>query len=499
MTPAIMVQGTASGVGKSWLATALCRLYTRRGLRVVPFKAQNMSNNAAPALLGTDRGTPTWGEIGRAQAVQAEACRRVPHVDMNPLLLKPTSERGAQVVVGGVPVGHLTAKEYRARRPEWWAAVTAAYARISATADLVVIEGAGSPAEINLRAGDLVNMAMAHHADARVLLVGDIDRGGVFASLHGTVQLLDTADRVRLAGLVVNRFRGDPDILRPGLLPLEHLTGVPVRGVVPMRSDLPVDEEDALDLGGSGGAAGHAAGHAAAHAATHGRVDICVLRLPTVSNFTDLGTLAHTSGVGVRWAATPEEVGNPDLLVLPGSKHTSGDLAWLRARGLDRSVHAAAARAIPVLGLCGGYQMLGRFLVEDGVEHAALGLLPVVTRMATDKTVRPTRGETCGGWILPGGLPVEGYEIHHGVTIATGAPLVSGPDGADGAIVGLVAGTYLHGFFDRPEVRAALVAALRARKGLPASSPDATRSRDAVYDALADHVERHLDLEGLLP
>ncbi len=486
MTPAIMVQGTGSGVGKSWLATALCRLYTRRGLRVAPFKAQNMSNNAAPAegVVGGPSGEIAWGEIGRAQAVQAEACRRAPHVDMNPILLKPTSERGAQVVVGGVPVGHLSAKDYRARRAEWWEAVTAAYGRLSATADLVLIEGAGSPAEINLRAGDLVNMAMAHHADARVLLVGDIDRGGVFASLYGTVQLLDDRDRARIAGLVVNRFRGDPAILAPGLEPLARMTGVPVRGVVPMRADLPVDEEDSQDLAG---------------VTSSGAVDVCVLRLPTVSNFTDLGTLAHTAGVGVRWAATPEEVGNPDLLVIPGSKHTTGDLGWLRARGLDRSVVAAAARAIPVLGLCGGYQMLGSVIVEDGVEHVALGLLPVVTRMALGKTVRPARGVTGAGWILPGGLPVEGYEIHHGVTtVGSAVSLVLGAL-PDGAIVGTVAGTYLHGFFDRVEVRDALVAALRARKGLPVTPPDVSRSRDAVYDALADHVERHLDLDGLLP
>lgn len=469
----VMVQGTASGVGKSWIATGLCRLFARRGLRVRPFKAQNMSNNAVPARSGQG-----WGEIGRAQAVQAEAAGVAPHVDMNPILLKPTGERGAQVVVGGSPVGHLTAREYRARRAEWWEAVTAAWARIAADADVLVLEGAGSPAEVNLRAGDLVNMAMAHHADARVLLVGDIDRGGVFASLYGTLAWLDAADRARVAGLVVNRFRGDPAILRPGLLPLEERCGVPVVGVVPMRSDLPIDAEDSLDLPES-----------------VGLVDVCVLRFPTVSNFTDLGPLVRTPGVGVRWASRPEEVGNPDLLVLPGSKDTLGDLRWLHARGLAGSVRAAAERGIPVLGLCGGYQALGRSVREGDIAVEGLGLLPVETVMAAEKSVRPTTLRSTGAWLLPPGLRCEGYEIHHGVTRVGDAPALL--DG-DGAVNRLVAGTYLHGLFDRDEVVDALVARLRARKGLSAVPPPTRWDRAAAYDALADHLEAHLDLERAL-
>lgn len=473
MSRAIMVQGTASGVGKSWIATGLCRLLARRGYSVAPFKAQNMSNNAAPA-----QGPDGWGEIGRAQAAQAEAAKRAPHVDMNPLLIKPHAEHRAQVVMLGKPVGFLDAAGYRGRREIWWEQIQGAWARLSATAEIIVIEGAGSPAEINLRRTDMVNMAMAHHADARVLLVGDIDRGGVFASLYGTVQLLDAADRARLHGLVINRFRGDPEILRPGLAPLEQLTGLPVLGVVPHRGDLRIDDEDSLDL-----------------ASSTGVVDVAVLALPTVSNFTDLGPLLELPGVGVRWARRPEELGNPDLLILPGSKDTLGDLRWLGATGLDRGVRAAAARCIPVLGLCGGYQMLGLSVREAGVTQPGLGLLPVHTEMDPVKLVRPSVLRTTGAWLLPEGVEVSGYEIHQGRTAPGPTPLVTD----DGAVEGLVAGTYLHGLFDAPAVVSGLVAALRRRKGLDEAPPNPARGREASYEALADHLEAHLDLTGLLP
>ncbi|MFZ5478175.1 MAG: cobyric acid synthase [Myxococcota bacterium] len=464
MPRALMVQGTASGVGKSWLCTAICRLAARRGVAVAPFKAQNMSNNAAPART-RDGG---WGEIGRAQHVQALACGREPHVDMNPVLLKPTSERGSEVVVAGRSVGAMPAREYRARRAEWWSEVTAAYARLDA--ELVVIEGAGSPAEVNLRAGDMVNMAMAHHADAAVLLAGDIDRGGVFAALYGTLALLDDRDRDRVKGLVVNRFRGDPAILAPGLQPLADRTGVPVRGVVPMRRDIAIDEEDSLGI-----------------ASTTGEVDVCVLRLPTVSNFTDLGALAREPGVGVRYEDRPERVGNPDLLVLPGSRDTVADMRWLLDRSLDRVVRAIADRT-PVLGLCGGYQMLGRRLGE--VE--GLGLLPVETDY-TRKIVQPSGGVTTGRWLLPAGLVVEGYEIHEGRTEAD-APLI----GDDGSVRGLVAGTYFHGLLDSAAVRRALLGVLRERRGLDPMPSSREIDRVAAFDAAADVVEQHLDLRGLL-
>ncbi len=350
--------------------------------------------------------------------------------------------------------------------------MTAAYARISHDADLVVIEGAGSPAEINLRAGEIVNMTMAHHANADVLLVGDIDRGGVFAALYGTLALLDDADRARVKGLVINRFRGDAASLASGLEPLAARTGVAVRGVLPMRRDIAIDEEDSLDI----------------HS-TAGVVDVCVVRLPTVANFTDLGALGREPGVGVRYEQDAERIGNPDLIVLLGSRDTESDMRWLRERGLDRVVRASATRGVPVLGLCGGYQMLGERL---GAE-AGLGLLPVTTDYAGDKLVRPRIAKTTGRWLLPAELPVEGYEIHLGRT-AAGTALV----GDDGAVHRLVAGTYFHGLLDSAPVRHALVGALRERRGLDPAPPNVDRDRLAAFDAAADLVEAHLDLGGMV-
>ena len=488
---ALMILGTASNVGKSWLCTGLCRLLARRGYRVAPFKAQNMSNNAAPAI-----GPNGYGEIGRAQAVQAEAAGLAPHVDMNPVLLKPTGMIGSQVVVLGEAVGHLKAREYRAQRARWWAAVTGAYGRLAASHDVIVIEGAGSPAEFNLRDGDIVNMAMAHHAEANALLVGDIDRGGVFASLMGTLALLEPGDRERFKGFVINRFRGDPSLLTPALAPFDAMTGIPVRGVIPMREDLDIDAEDSQVLKGG-------------RLVDPALLDICVLRLPTVSNFTDLEVLGRSPGAQVRYVRAPEDIGNPDLLVIPGAKDTLSDLAWMRRRGLDRAVAAAAARGVPTLGVCGGYQMLGRRLIDaDGHGGSAgaadgLGLLPVETTFNGEKYTRPAAGHTRGGWLLPAGLPVEGYEIHQGVTATSGQPLVDLDSGPDGAIAGCVAGSYLHGLLDRPEPRRALLDALRARRGLtplaPGEDVDPAAYRARQYDGVADLLERHLDLDGLLP
>ena len=463
---AVMVQGTASGVGKSWVAAALCRLAARRGVKVAPFKAQNLSNNAAPALT-LDGG---WGEIGRAQALQAYACGLTPHVDMNPLLIKPLHQGGAEVIVQGRSTGPLTGLGGEERRALWWRAITESYARLDA--ELVILEGAGSPAEMNLQATDLVNMRMARHADARVLLVGDIDRGGVFAALLGTLDLLAAEDRARVAGLVVNRFRGDPVLFTAGLRPLADRAGTPVLGVLPFRHDVHLDEEDAATLGGRAGL-----------------LDVCALRLPTLANFTDLNALSQTPGVGLRYEAEPERIGRPDLLVIPGSRDTEADLAWMRRLGLDHVVTALAEHT-PILGLCGGFQLLGRRLGDS----VGLGLLPVTTTYAATKHVRPVASTTPGRWLLPPGLAVVGYEIHLGRTEAVD-PLVDG----DGAVDGLVAGSYFHGLLDSAEVCLALVNRLRARRGLRPQAEHAAPDPLAQLDAAADTVERHLDLRGIIP
>ncbi len=478
-----MVQGTGSGVGKSWLCTGLCRLLARRGLKVAPFKAQNMSNNAAPLLGG--------GEIGRAQAVQAEAARIVATADHNPVLIKPVAHARAQLVVMGRAVGHQDASEYWRDTSALWSVVHRAYDRLAAENDVVVLEGAGSPAEFNLRSRDLVNMRMALHADAAVLIAGDIDKGGVFASFLGTLALCAPEEQARVQGWIINRFRGDEALLHPAPAQFAERTGIPVRGVIPMRRDIVIDrEDDPSDL-----------------AVGAGLIDIAVLRLPTVSNFTDLEPLVHTPGVGVRWVDHPDALGNPDLLLLPGSKDTLSDLRWLRSRALDRSVLAAAARQIPVLGLCGGYQMLGRTLRDEaGVGGTAatergLGLLPVETTFAEDKRVAAVGGRTAGSWLLPAGLKVDGYEIHAGQSRG-GDPLLLVEGEPEGAVAGLVAGTYAHGLFDSGPLRQALVNALRERKGLDrlegAELEDASAFRERNYEALADLLERRLDLGGIV-
>ena len=481
MARAIMVQGTGSGVGKSWLCTGLCRLYARRGLRVAPFKAQNMSNNAAPAQ---------GGEIGRAQAVQAAAARVAPTVDMNPILIKPVRHTRAQLVLQGKALEHFEASSYWKDTSALWERVKESYARVSAAADLVILEGAGSPAEFNLRDRDLVNMRMAAHAEAAVLVAGDIDKGGVFASFLGTLELLEPAERALVKGWIINRFRGDERLLDPAPAQFGARTGIPVRGVVPMRRDIVIDrEDDPSDLAGD-----------------LGTIDVAVVRLPTVSNFTDLEPLAATPGVGLRWVADAERAGNPDLLVIPGAKDTLSDLRWLREHGLDRVIVAAASRGVPVLGLCGGYQMLGRTLRDEAgvggtaAVEAGLGLLPVDTTFGVEKRTVDVEGRTEGGWLLPPGLPVRGYEIHQGRTEPGDTPLVRLGDGPDGAVRGLVAGAYTHGFFDAAAVRKALVDALRVRRGLdplPDVLEDADVARDRAYDALADLLEARLDLSGV--
>ncbi|MGK4007875.1 cobyric acid synthase [Sorangium sp. So ce1036] len=493
----VMVQGTASSVGKSLLCAALCRMFQRRGLRVAPFKAQNMALNSFATLDG--------GEIGRAQAVQAEAARVAPTVDMNPILLKPEGDSRSQVVVLGKPIGSLHARDYFAFRGELKDIIARSLGRLREAHDVVVIEGAGSPAEINLKDRDIVNMHVARVADAPVLLAGDIDRGGVFAALVGTMALLDPDERARVAAFVINKFRGDLRLLEPGLGMLTERTGVPVLGVVPYLKQLRIADEDsvALESRRRRGPAGP------------GQVDIAVIRLPRISNYDDVEPLEHERDVVVRFIERPDEIGGADLVVLPGTKSTMADLAWLRATGLAEAVAARARQGGWTLGICGGCQMLGGAIEDpEGVESAerearGLGLLDVWTRFERAKTTAQVRARIAGGSFLGAAGAAEeelaGYEIHMGRVERTGGAAAAfeirtrsgraeaaldGAVSADGAVVG----TMIHGIFENDGLRRALLTALRERRGLPApAGGPAIPGRHEEYDRLATAVEASLD------
>lgn len=491
MTAAVlMVQGTASSVGKSLVVTGLCRLFRRAGLRVAPFKAQNMALNSAVAADG--------GEIGRAQAVQADAAGIDPTVDMNPVLLKPEGEARSQVVVLGRPTGSFRAAEYHARKPELRGVVREALGRLRERVDVVVIEGAGSPAEVNLKDRDIVNMDVAQAARSKVLLVGDIDRGGVFASFVGTMELLDPDERALVAGFVVNKFRGDPRLLDSGLDFLKARTGVPVVGVLPFLRGLRIADEDSVSLD-------H---RRRTRRAAPGELELAVVRLPRISNYDELDPLEHEPGVVVRYVDRPEELRGADLVILPGSKSTAPDLAWLRESGIAHELVARAGRGEPVLGICGGFQMLGRALRDpDGVESEereveGLGLLPVVTTFRREKTTARVRGRLAPSALFAPG-DARGYEIHMGaVERAGGAPALrltarngAACDVEDGAVSddGAVVGTLVHGLLEDDAVRAGLLARLRARRGLAAPSAPPIPTREAEYDRLADALAAHLD------
>ncbi len=489
MAKAIMVQGTASNAGKSLLCAGLCRLFRQDGYRVAPFKSQNMALNSAITLDGL--------EMGRAQAVQAQAAGVAPDARMNPILLKPTSNTGSQVIVNGVPRGTMGAADYfrykRALVPD----ILAAYRSLDQEFDVIVIEGAGSPAEINLKQDDFVNMGMARMAGAPVLLCGDIDRGGVFASLYGTVKLLEPAEQDLIRGLIVNKFRGDVEILRPGLGMLEELTGKPVLGVVPML-DVDVDDEDSLSarLDREGKV---------------GLVDIAVVRLPRLSNFTDFNPLERMDQVTLRYVRSPGEFGRPDLVILPGTKNTMDDLRWLRQSGLEAKILRHAGDGGAVAGICGGYQMLGRTVsdpqgVEGGGALAGLGLLPTETVFLGEKTRTQVTGTFRGAqgmFAALNGAGFEGYEIHMGETPSP-APLSVltdqyGGEKPDGMAAGNVFGTYVHGVFDRAESAQALVNCLLARKGLDPSAQgvDWREYQEKQYDKLADGLRASLDMEQI--
>jgi len=475
---AVMVQGTGSDVGKSVLVAGLCRALADRGLVVRPFKPQNMSNNAAVTADG--------GEIGRAQALQAIAARVAPSVDMNPVLLKPQSDRTSQLVVAGRSRGTLAAGDYWRRKPDLLGEVLDAYRRLAAAADIVVVEGAGSPAEINLRRNDIANMGFARAAGVPVVLVGDIDRGGVIAALVGTKAVIDPEDAAMIHGFIVNKFRGDPALFEDGVTAIADRTGWRSIGVVPWLAEAArLPAEDAVALGRESGGAG---------------VTIAVPMLSRIANFDDFDALAHEPGVRLAMIPPGRPLpGDAALVVLPGSKATIADLAFFRAQGWDVDLAAHVRRGGRVLGICGGYQMLGRTIADPlGVEGpaetvAGLGLLPVDTVIAADKRTRPITGE------ISAGIGFTGYEIHAGVTTAAAGtpPLLRFADGAaDGASAqdGRIAGCYVHGLFDDPAARAHLLASL----GVVSDGFDRREAIDAALDAIAATLERALDIDALI-
>jgi adenosylcobyric acid synthase len=498
----VMVQGTASSVGKSLLVTGLCRLLHRAGLRVAPFKAQNMALNASVTALG--------GEIGRAQAVQAEAACVEASVDMNPILLKPEGDARSQVVLLGKPLGAMGAREYHEHKPELRRIVAECLGRLREVYDVVVIEGAGSPAEINLRDRDLVNMHVAHAADAPVLLAGDIDRGGVFAALVGTMELLEPQDRARVAAFVINKFRGDVSLLTPGLDFLERRTGVPVLGVVPYVPRLRIADEDSVSLDSRRGR----------RRATGDELDVVVVGLPRISNFDDFEPLEHEPGVVVRFVDRPEDVDRADLVVVPGTKSTIADLRWLGESGIAEAIVARARRGEAVIGICGGCQMLGgRIDDPDGVEAGGassaegLALLPLATRFERTKTTARAVARLAadsGAFFaaeMAADARLDGYEIHMGRVhgdgagafrvIERGGRSTDTPDGAVGC-GGSVVGTMLHGLFENDALRVAVLRSLRRRRGLPEPASGARLpTKHAEYDRMAAVLRESLDLARL--
>lgn len=514
MSKVIMIQGTMSNAGKSLLAAGLCRIFAQDGYRVAPFKSQNMALNS----FITEDGL----EMGRAQVMQAEAAGIAPSVLMNPILLKPTNDVGSQVIVRGEVLGNMSAREYFSYKKKLIPTICDAFSELEKQADIIVIEGAGSPAEINLREDDIVNMGLAEIFDAPVLLVGDIDRGGVFAQLLGTLMLLEENEKKRVKGLVINKFRGDKTILDPGVDMLEERGGVRVAGVIPYMQ-LSLEDEDSL----SGQLEEHVVG----------LVDIAVIRFPRISNFTDFNVFGQLDGVSVRYVSSVKELGNPDMIILPGSKNTMGDLQWMRQNGLEAAVKKQAER-VPVWGICGGYQMLGRSLRDpDGLEEGGvirgMGLLPVDTELKPEKCRAQVHGRMgqLEGILAPlSGMEITGYEIHMGQSVAVknvkpvaqlGNDSLDGSCGdmqeqcrisgktdrifgtgnanrEDGAQTGNVYGSYVHGIFDEDGIASCLAGILAKRKGVdwqPDREVDYRAFKEGQYDMLAQGIRENMDME----
>jgi len=494
MARSIMIQGTMSNAGKSVLAAGLCRIFRQDGYSVAPFKSQNMALNSFITREGL--------EMGRAQVMQAEAAGVEPSVRMNPVLLKPTSDVGSQVIVNGEVVGSMSAAAYLSYKKQLIPTILESYHALAQTHDIVVLEGAGSPAEINLKAEDIVNMGMARMAGAPVLLAGDIDRGGVFAALYGTMALLEPDERAMVKGTIINKFRGDVEILRPGLTQLEELTHVPVVGVVPWM-ELDLDEEDSLSQHFSARREGKP-------------LDVAVIRLPRISNFTDFAPLERHPAVGLRYVDRVQALGRPDLVILPGTKSTLADLSWLRQSGLEGTILRLVGKGVPVIGICGGFQMLGRTLedpqgVEGGGSMHGMGLLPVATTFSRKKS---REQKYCQADLPDGfygrlrGCPLEGYEIHMGESIlkdnaGTATKItdsVSGKKKEEGAFAGNVCGTYIHGVFDKEASAEAIIRVIGEKKGIDVENMtgvDFAAFKEQQYDILASELRKHLDMKKI--
>lgn len=496
MAKNIMIQGTMSGAGKSLLVAGLCRIFRQDGYKVAPFKSQNMALNSYITREGL--------EMGRAQVVQAQAAGIEPSVRMNPILLKPMSDVGSQVIVNGEVRGNMSAGDYFAYKKSLLPDIKKAYDSLAAEHDIIVIEGAGSPAEINLKEHDIVNMGMARLVDAPVLLVGDIDRGGVFAQLVGTVALLTEEERARVKGLVINKFRGDKTILDSGIEQLKRFCGIPVVGVTPYLH-VDIEDEDSL-------------AERLTVQKKEGCLDVAVIRLPHISNFTDFFMLEHEPPIGLRYVEQPMQLGTPDLIILPGTKNTMDDLRWLRSSGLESMIAKAHAEGSLLFGICGGYQMLGRELsdpahVEAGGTMSGLGYLPMRTVFTAEKTRTRVSGTIAcisGALSELSGCAIEGYEIHMGeTTVCTEddiLPLtelmdeIHGLKKPDGAAQDGVYGTYVHGCFDREGVATALAQALARRRGITlddAGSQSLEQYREEQFELLAASLRQHLDMDAI--
>lgn len=477
MSKKLMVLGTCSNAGKSLIAAGLCRILKNRGYKVAPYKSQNMALNS----FITEDGL----EMGRAQVVQAEAAGVKPDVRMNPILLKPNSDTGSQIILHGEVYGNYTAALYYEEKEFFEREAVKALEKLEKDFDYIIMEGAGSASEINLKSKDIVNMGLAKKVDAPVIIVGDIDRGGVFGALAGTMLLFDDEERELVKGVIINKFRGNIDILKPGLEMIEDIIQRPVLGVVPYM-EVDIDDEDSLSMKEKG-------------SKVSGFIDIVVIRTPRISNFTDFNAFEQFEGVGVRYVKSPREIGDPDMIIIPGTKSTMGDLKWLRETGMETRIQKHVSKGKPVFGICGGYQMLGQYLkdehgVEGGGEMKGIGLLPHSTKFSESKTRKSQIGKLANvNGIFKGlsGMEYEGYEIHMGISPGFGNIINEGN----------VYGTYIHGIFDRSEISTEIINSLMKSKGIEISHKDVIdmdKYKEKQYEILAENLEKAIDVDELL-